>query len=391
MAGLRRWLQDLLGPMGGGSAMRPAPRLVPTLRSDVRLVAGSLERHGWRRAVGSTLKDLERFYLTEENRRWLAEMRGPRRFIRRLGWLLKGLLLKLTPVRRMLLALALVLLVFAGPASGFEPLNLFFRVPGLGAILLLLLLMLELKDKLVARDELEAGWRVQMALLPDESPTVPGWDVWLHTRPANDVGGDLVDHLPMEGGRHALALGDVAGKALPAALLSVKLQATLRALAPRFDDLGALGEAANRIMERDGVPSRFASLVYLTVGSDTGSVRLLNAGHMPPFVVRRGNVTSLEPGSCVLGITSDATFSEQLVALGDGDLLVAYSDGISEALNVADEFFGEERLQAVLRQVSDLPAREVGARVLEAVDAFLGGERANDDISLVVLRRGSAR
>lgn len=391
MAGLRRWLQDLLGPMGGSSAMRPAPRLVPTLRSDVRLVAGSLERHGWRRAVGSTLKDLERFYLTEENRRWLAEMRGPRRFIRRLGWLLKGLLLKLTPVRRMLLALALVLLVFAGPASGFEPLNLFFRVPGLGAILLLLLLMLELKDKLVARDELEAGWRVQMALLPDESPTVPGWDVWLHTRPANDVGGDLVDHLPMEGGRHALALGDVAGKALPAALLSVKLQATLRALAPRFDDLGALGEAANRIMERDGVPSRFASLVYLMVGSDTGSVRLLNAGHMPPFVVRRGNVTSLEPGSCVLGITSDATFSEQLVALGDGDLLVAYSDGISEALNVADEFFGEERLQAVLRQVSDLPAREVGARVLEAVDAFLGGERANDDISLVVLRRGSAR
>lgn len=391
MAGLRRWLQDLLGPMGGGSAMRPAPRLVPTLRSDVRLVAGSLERHGWRRAVGSTLKDLERFYLTEENRRWLAEMRGPRRFIRRLGWLLKGLLLKLTPVRRMLLALALVLLVFAGPASGFEPLNLFFRVPGLGAILLLLLLMLELKDKLVARDELEAGWRVQMALLPDESPAVPGWDVWLHTRPANDVGGDLVDHLPMEGGRHALALGDVAGKALPAALLSVKLQATLRALAPRFDDLGALGEAANRIMERDGVPSRFASLVYLMVGSDTGGVRLLNAGHMPPFVVRRGNVTSLEPGSCVLGITSDATFSEQLVALGDGDLLVAYSDGISEALNVADEFFGEERLQAVLRQVSDLPAREVGARVLEAVDAFLGGERANDDISLVVLRRGSAR
>ena len=132
---------------------------------------------------------------------------------------------------------------------------------------------------------------MQLALLPTERPAVPGWDVWLYTRPANDVGGDPVDHLPLEDGRHAVVLGDVAGKALPAALLSVKLQATIRALAPHFTNLGDFGAELNRILHRDGSPARFASLVYARLPADTGLVTLLNAGHMPPLHAAIGATT----------------------------------------------------------------------------------------------------
>ena len=151
------------------------------------------------------------------------------------------------------------------------------------------------KDKLVAPTGSKPT-EVQLALLPSATPVVPGWDVWLFTQPANDVGGDLVDHLKIDDTRHFVALGDVSGKALPAALLSVKLQATLRALAPQFDNLGDLGSAVNFILQRDGLPSRFASLVYLLLSIDSGHVRVLNAGHMPPLVVRGNTVTAMEPG-----------------------------------------------------------------------------------------------
>ena len=103
--------------------------------------------------------------------------------------------------------------------------------PTLGIAILLFILMLELKDKLLAREELEAGRAVQRALMPDSGPTIPGWDVSLFTRSANDVGGDLVDYVPLDDQRNGLVLGDVAGKGLPAALLMAKLQSTLRALA----------------------------------------------------------------------------------------------------------------------------------------------------------------
>jgi phosphoserine phosphatase RsbU/P len=125
---------------------------------------------------------------------------------------------------------------------------------------------------------------------------LPGWDLWLYSEPANDVGGDLVDHMRIDGHRHGVALGDVAGKALPAALLMVKLQATLRALAPLFDTLGDLGSA----LQRDGPSNPFAALVYLVLTERSGDVRVLNGGHMPPVVVRAGALDRLPPGSMVI-------------------------------------------------------------------------------------------
>ena len=358
-----------------------------TLREDVNNVVDDIRTRGFQRAVGGTLSSLEAFYLTDQDRRELAEMPPLRHWFRRVLWFIRGLLMKLTPARRIMLAAALLFFVLGLQRVEFEAFRATLRFQPIGTLLILTVLTLELKDKLMARDELEAGRKVQLALMPNESPAIPGWDVWLYTQPANDVGGDLVDHLPLGRGRHSVALGDVAGKALPAALLSVKLQATLRALGPEFEALGDLGAAVNRILQRDGLPTRFASLVYLVVAPESGEIRILNAGHMPPLVVRGASVTTLERGGIVLGIMPDSTYTEQRVELAPGDVLIAYSDGVSEATNEQGDFFGDERLHRVALAASGLSAKAIGLEILDDVRRFLSREAPNDDISLMVLKR----
>jgi phosphoserine phosphatase RsbU/P len=371
------------------SNSRPSSGLFQTLWEDIRTVSADIQQRGIRRVVGEGFSSLESFYLTEEDRRRLAGKRPVRRFFIRSWWLLKSLLLKLTPARRILLALGLWFLIVGGQHFRIDSksFNIDIRLPYLSSVLLLGVLMLELKDKLVARDELEAGRKVQLALMPEESPAIPGWDVWLYTRPANDVGGDLVDHLQIDDRHHAIALGDVAGKALPAALLSVKLQATLRALAPRFDGLAELGGAVNNILHRDGLPTRYASLVYLLLSPDSNRIRVLNAGHMPPLVVRNGSISAMERGSMVLGIMHDAPFSEQAIDLVDGDTLVVYSDGVTEAQDEKGDFFGDERLYGSIRAGADLNPAQTGRSILTAVKEFIRDAVPSDDLSLVVLRR----
>ena len=136
-------------------------------------------------------------------------------------------------------------------------------------------------------------------------------DIWIHTHPANDVGGDLVDYLPVGEGRLGLSLGDVAGKGLGAALFMAKLQATLRALAPGRESIPALGAKLSGIFDRDGLPNRFTSLVYLEIASDSGEIRFLNAGHMPPLHLTAAGITELPRGGAALGILKQATFTEQ--------------------------------------------------------------------------------
>jgi sigma-B regulation protein RsbU (phosphoserine phosphatase) len=187
--------------------------------------------------------------------------------------------------------------------------------------------------------------------------------------------------------RHFVALADVAGKALPAALLAVKLQATLRALAPRIEDLGNLGAELNKILCRDGLPSRFASLAYFELRPDSGRVRVLIAGHLPPYLMRHESVTPLERGSMVLGLVPEVTFSEQVLNLAVGETLVIYSDGVTEAMNESGRFFDDHRLIAALQSSKGEPAEVIGTRVLEALSAFVGEAVPNDDVSLIVLRR----
>jgi hypothetical protein len=361
--------------------------LFTTLGDDIRHVADDVRRHGLRSSLSRTFDDLEAFYLTADDRVHLLAMSSGRRFFRRVGWFAASLLMKLTRTRRVMLALALLLMIagrFSITTANVE-LDVNLSLPA--SLLLLVVLMLELKDKLMARHELEAGRAVQIALMPRRSPNIPGWQVWLYTEPANDVGGDLIDHLQIDDRRHFIVLGDVAGKALPAALLAVKLQATLRALAPNFPNLGDLGSALNRILHRDGLPTRFASLAYLELTAQSGRVRVLNAGHMPPLVVRGRSVTATDRGSMVLGVMPEAAYTEQVIDVASGDAVVIYSDGVTEATNASEEFFGDDRLIASLETSTHLTVDVIGTRVVEALASFVGESARSDDVSLIVLRR----
>jgi len=363
------------------------PRLIRTLRKDVPAVWKEVRRIGVRRTFSRSFADLQEFYLTTHRRDRLAEMGVVKRTLYLGLWLLKALFLKLTPARRLLLLLSFWLMWQGRIQMDVGNTRVTLGFPFLAMAVLLLILMLELKDKLLARSELEAGRAVQLALMPNRAPSLPGWDIWLFTRSANDVGGDLVDYLQIDPGRLGVALGDVAGKGLPAALLMAKLQATLRALASECASLGELGQRVNRIVKRDGLSNRFATLVYLELAPDSGRVRLVNAGHPPPLLLKSRSIEELPRGSIALGIVPDADFVEQQVELRAGEMLLVYSDGVTEAMNRAGEFFGDERLRATLAAAGASTAEQAGQSVLAAADAFTGDARVFDDFSLVILKR----
>jgi hypothetical protein len=357
------------------------PRLAETLIQDIR--HGDLVR-----TVRRDYNELKEFYLDKERKARLQSMGRIKRGFWMAWWLLKSLFFKLTPVRRILLVISFFIILQSG-TIGYEGETVQIRndTSTIGFVVLLFILMLELKDKLMAQSELEVGRSVQRALMPKQSPRVPGWELWLFTRPANEVGGDWVDLLEIDKNRFGVTLGDVAGKGLKAALLMVKLQATIRALATDFSSLAELGTKLNAILRRDGLPDSFASLVYLELQSDSGTVRLLNAGHMPPIILRGNNIQEIPYGTVALGVLPEANFIEQRTELQNGDVLLVYSDGLTEAQNETGDFFGEQRLMAFLRALVGLSAQKIGERMVAEVNHFVGEARVHDDLSLIALKR----
>ncbi len=358
------------------------PSITKTLIADFKEFFHNIFSGEVKRPVSRSFKELREFYFDEERRKRLASMGRIKRWFLTGFWLLKTMLLKLSPVRRVLLVIGIVFLL---NASGNAEDSTNYAM--LGGLILLLILMFELKDKLVAKSELQAGHAVQEALLPPQRPEVQGWDLWLYYNAANEVGGDLLDFQRLNGNRYGVALGDVADKGLKAALLMAKLQATLRALSPDYDSLADLATKINQISYRDGLPTSFASLVYLELPQNSGTVRLVNAGHMPPLLVTRDVVRELAKGDPALGLTPDAQYFEHSVELKKGELLVVYSDGVTEARNEANELFSEERLFALLNGLGDMSSPEIGERIVAEVAGFVGDAPRTDDLSLAIIRR----
>jgi len=366
-------------PPGGGSARRD------------RSVFGDFRPHELPRSIKTDVRSIYRFYLDEERRAEIEQMRAPKRVLALPLWLLRSLLLKLTPQRRTLLILALIVAFIGRFRFNFQEVVVSFDGSPWAFLMVLFVLALELKDKLLAKDEIAVARQVQLAILPSSDPPWPGYALWSHTRPANDVGGDLIDYIEEPSpGALGVALGDVAGKGLGAALLMAKLQASLRATAPGAPDLGALGDRLNGILCRDGLDNRFATLFYLEAPADGGTVRFLNAGHNPPLVVRTGSVELVEQASRPLGMFRDSTYAEGRLELNPGDLLVVYSDGLVEARDLTDREFGLDRLKTLVTSLRDRPPAEAGRVILEEVDRFLGDDKPQDDLSLILIQRSPA-
>jgi len=368
--------------MGRQKSNKKEPGLGSILRED--LSRGDLKR-SWKR----DFKELKNFFLDTHRQEQLEKMPRLKRWFFQTIWLLKMLFLRLNPSRRIILLFSLYLILISGNAV-YQNDNTEFRFNFviLGALLLLFILMLELKDKLLAREELEAGRAIQQALLPQENPEIPGWSIWLFNRPARLVGGDLLDFLKINEEKLAIAIGDVADKGLSAALLMAKLQSTLRAFASENHTPGTLTEKINRLFYREKIQKSFASFLYLQFSPNSGKITLTNAGHLPPIHIKNNDFAELPKGHPALGILPDTQYEDLQITLNIDEILFIYSDGLTEARNEQGEFFGEERLFDLLHQIKDLSSPQIGQYILKTLDSFIqDSSMMRDDLSLVILKR----
>ncbi|MBZ5578968.1 MAG: SpoIIE family protein phosphatase [Acidobacteriia bacterium] len=245
----------------------------------------------------------------------------------------------------------------------------------------------EQAERIMKRD-LSLAADIQRRILPDKAPDLRGVDVAGFNMACRTVGGDYYGFFPYPDGRVALALGDVSGKGIPAGLMVMQLQARLEVLAEDPRDLAALVTQLNKITCLHCPSNRFITFFISLLNPATGDFTFSNAGHNPPIVVRSsGEVEMLEGGGPVLGILPIAKYAEQHARLGRGDLLVIYSDGITEANDLAEEEYGEERLTAELKLHRAESAESIVAAVTEAVSRFSAGAPQADDITLIVAKR----
>ena len=240
------------------------------------------------------------------------------------------------------------------------------------------------------RKDLEGAKDVQQAFFPPQSFSIPCLSCETFYQPARGIGGDYYDFLSLPEGRWGIAIGDVSGKGIGAALLMASLQASLRAQALHTHlELSTLIGDVNRLVYESSPTQYFASLFYAEYEPATRVLNYVNAGHNPPIVVRQGKEScalfQLAPEAMPVGIFAEARFETSRFQLMIGDILVAYTDGITEAANPAGEQWGLERLERLLRSSAGMTSGEIVTRVLEAVSDFAEGEPQRDDVTLVVM------
>lgn len=234
--------------------------------------------------------------------------------------------------------------------------------------------------------DLNQAAKLDHALLP-ALPEVRGWDVGVHYRPSRILSGDFYDVRRHEDGRLTVLVGDVMGKGFPAALLRAGLQSTIKALTPEIVSPARVLEKANRHFLDSASPGRLASAFLASVDLSTGDLCYANAGHLPALVKSRSDGFScLGATGMVLGAMKDVRFEDVSVRIEAGDLLVAYSDGITEASDPMGAYFDESGLTRVLEALGGEPAQLVASRVAEAVGRFAPGD-PSDDRTLLAVRR----
>jgi sigma-B regulation protein RsbU (phosphoserine phosphatase) len=238
-------------------------------------------------------------------------------------------------------------------------------------------------------EEMVLARQIQRSFLPARFPRADSFDIYGSAIPSKHVGGDYFDVLDLGGGRFMLAVADVAGKGVPAGLLMSMLQASLRTqVSENGIAVGRILQRINRLVFESTGPEQFATFFLCTIDSQGPALTFSNAGHNYPIVVRGdGSYELLQEGGLILGIMRDVTFNEGSVSMRSGDMLVCYTDGVTEARNALDEEYGEERLLKLLRSVRcSVSAAEVIEVVHSSVTEFTGGAEPADDMTMLVLR-----
>lgn len=290
-----------------------------------------------------------------------------------------AILMKLSPARRILLLLALLMLFFG---------QLYLV---LGILILLGLLILEVADRVGMKRDLEIAREIQLWLLPTTPPAVPGAELAFANLPANTVSGDFYDVFE-RGDKVFLALADVAGKGVPAAMLMATLHASLRSLAVQPMPLAELVPALNRFACSNSLGgTRFTTAFLAEYDPVRGELLYCNAGHNPPLLRRGADFERLESGGVPLGLLPDAGFECATVSVRPEDILLIFSDGLTESFSPLGEEYGEARVrQSLAGNTLSLPAPLLLERLLTDCARFRADARQQDDLTCLLLRRTAA-
>jgi sigma-B regulation protein RsbU (phosphoserine phosphatase) len=244
------------------------------------------------------------------------------------------------------------------------------------------------KERLNA--ELDIAREVQERLFPQELPPVKGLDYFGACRPALGVGGDYYDFLELPGGKFGIAIGDVSGKGIGASLMMASLQASLRGQTLHAgDDLATLMTCVNTLVYEASTQNRYATFFYAQYDPSTQLLSYVNAGHNPPFLLRSGGeVVRLETGGPVVGMLPSmlARYEQGEVQMKSGDVLVGFTDGISESMNPAEEEWGEDAMLADLQKLDGRSSEEILHAIVAGADAFANGAKQHDDMTMIVVR-----
>ena len=304
-----------------------------------------------------------------------------------------ALLLKLTPARRILLLGALVMLLLSSFKLQVGSFLLDIKFEFFSAAIFLLLLSLELVDKVTMKRDLEIAREIQSWLVPSFPPQVPGADIAFASRPQNSVAGDYYDAFypastAADSGKLMLVIADVAGKSIPAALLMATLQASLHTIAGEGASLADLVARLNRYACAHSLDGRrFTTAVIAEYESATRRLSYVNAGHNAPILRRaNGGMEKLDIGGVPLGIEEAVPYETSTKDLHPGDALIFFTDGVVEAFNETGSEFGNDRWLSVIQGLPEMTAQASLQFLLTRVDAYVGATRQSDDITCMVFR-----
>jgi sigma-B regulation protein RsbU (phosphoserine phosphatase) len=372
--------------------------------------AGNLSREDLQRLFTHDTRDAYNFFTRGIDEDQFAGLPWWKALALRGRHVFVAFVLRLSPARRALyiVALALALLGILELFRNFTVVDVPFGMPFVQIGMLLpvwaegtfaliasfvavnLLMLLEVADRLSLKGELEVAREIQLAMLPRGTLVERDIEIFGVTRPANTVGGDFYDVLPQRDGTIILALGDVAGKGSPAALLMALLLAVLRTLVDERLSPPALIERLNAQICRHTPASRFITLFYAVYEPASGTLTYVNAGQNPPLVRRRdGAYERLTSTGVALGMFDGSRFAAATTTIRPGDMLIAYSDGITEAENPAGRPFEEEGLSQVIDITALEAPAEIGASVLKAVERHADRSRFLDDLTILLLKRAA--
>lgn len=305
---------------------------------------------------------------------------------------------KLSPARRVLLLVALILLVIPGGSFEYSGANGKvqigeFNLHFWSALILLLLLTLEIADRVVMKRDLQIAREIQTWLLPGAPPQIPGLAIAYATRPANTVAGDYYDVFPRPGKTNAdnrvvLAVADVAGKSIPAAILMATFQASLKTLSTARVALPELASNMNRYActnSQGGL--RFTTAFLAEYDPVRRTVDYINAGHNNPILWRgSGQIERLDIGGLPFGIQPEAKYESGSVTLAPGDWLIIFTDGLVEAENARQEEYGEKRLLTAIEAGKTFEPSDMLKRLMAEVDLFVGNTPQHDDVTCMLLK-----